>query len=162
MEWMDNTFWTLVALVIFLAGVVYLKVPGTITKSLDERGERISRELEEARKLREEAQTLLASYQRKQREAQAEADEIVEAAKAEAGRMIEETREELSVQLDRRTKLAEEKIKAAEAQAMAEVQSIAADAAVGAARVVIASKTDAAADAKIVDADIAKLGSQIG
>lgn len=158
----DNTFWALVALLIFMGGVLYLKVPGMVTKSLDERGERIARELEEARLLREEAQTLLASYQRKQREAKTEADEIIEAAKHEAARMIEEIRHDLSEQLDRRTKLAEDKINAAEATAMAEVQSIAADAAIGAAHTVIAAKIDAGADAKIVDADIAKLGAQIG
>ena len=162
MEWMDNTFWTLVALLIFLGGVLYLKVPATVLKSLDERSDRIARELEEARKLREEAQALLASYQRKQREAKAEADDIIEAARAEAAHMVEEIRADLSQQLDRRSKLAEEKIAAAEAQAMADVQSIAADAAVASARTVIAANMDAATDAKIVDAEIAGLGAKIG
>jgi len=162
MEWMDNTFWTLVALLIFLGGVLYLKVPATVLKSLDERSDRIARELEEARKLREEAQALLASYQRKQREAKAEADDIIEAARAEAAHMVEEIRADLSQQLDRRSKLAEEKIAAAEAQAMADVQSIAADAAVASARTVIAANMDAATDAKIVDAEIAGLGAKLG
>jgi len=158
----DNTFWALVALLIFIGGVFYLKVPSTVAKSLDERGEKIAKDLEEARKLREEAQALLASYQRKQREAQTEADEIIEAAKNEAAHMVEEIRGELAEQLDRRTKTAEDKIMAAEAQAMAEVQSIAADAAVSSARMVIAAKTDAAADAKIIDAEIATLGAKLG
>jgi len=162
MEWMDNTFWTLVALLIFLGGVLYLKVPATVLKSLDERSDRIARELEEARKLREEAQALLASYQRKQREAKAEADDIIEAARAEAAHMVEEIRADLSQQLDRRSKLAEEKIAAAEAQAMADVQSIAADAAVASARTVIAANMDAATDAKIVDAEIVGLGAKLG
>jgi len=157
----DNTFWALVALLIFLGGVLYLRVPGRVTKSLDERADRISRELDEARRLREEAQALLASYQRKQREAQQEADDIVEAAKHEAGRIIEETRADLATQLERRTRMAEEKISQAEAQAMAEVQAIAADTAVEAARSLIAERMDAGTDAKLVDADITALSGKL-
>jgi len=157
----DNTFWALVALLIFLGGVLYLRVPGRVTKSLDERADRISRELDEARRLREEAQALLASYQRKQREAQQEADDIVEAAKHEAGRIIEETRADLATQLERRTRMAEEKISQAEAQAMAEVQAIAADTAVEAARSLIAERMDAGTDAKLLDADITALSGKL-
>jgi vacuolar-type H+-ATPase subunit H len=80
----DATFWALVALIIFLGIVVYMKVPGMIAKSLDDRADKISNELEEARKLREEAQALLAEYQKKRKEAEKEAAEIVEAAKREA------------------------------------------------------------------------------
>jgi len=161
MEFFDNTFWALVALLIFLGGVIYLRVPGRVTKSLDDRADRIAKELDEARKLREEAQALLASYQRKQREAQKEADDIVEAAKQEAGRMIEETRADLAAQLERRTKIAEEKIAQAETQAMAEVQAVAANTAVEAARTLIGEKIDAGADAKLVDADIASLSGKL-
>jgi len=161
MEFFDNTFWALVALLIFLGGVIYLRVPGRVTKSLDDRADRIAKELDEARKLREEAQALLASYQRKQREAQQEADDIVEAAKHEAGRLIEETRADLAAQLERRTKIAEEKIAQAEAQAMAEVQAVAANTAVEAARTLISEKMDAGADAKLVDADIASLSGKL-
>ncbi len=161
MEFFDNTFWALVAMLIFLGGVLYMRAPSKVTKALDDRIDRIARELEEARKLREEAQTLLASFQRKQREAQAEADEILEAAKHEAARMIDETREELAEQLERRTKLAEDKIAQAEVQAMAEVREIAADTAVEAARTLIAAKIDAGADARIVDAEITSLGAKL-
>lgn len=161
MEFFDNTFWTLVALLIFLGGVIYLRVPGRVTKSLDDRADRIAKELDEARNLREEAQALLASYQRKQREAQQEAEDIVEAAQHEAKRIIEETRADLAAQLERRTKLAEEKIAQAEAQAMAEVRAAAADTAVEAARTIIAGRIDAGADAKLVDADIAALAGKL-
>jgi len=161
MEFLDNSFWSLAALIIFIGLVLYLKVPGRVTKSLDERADRISTELDEARKLREEAQALLASYQRKQREAQAEADDIVEAAQSEAKRLIEETRADIAAQLERRTKLAEEKIAQAETQAMAEVQAVAADTAVDAARAIIGQKIDAGADAKLVDADIDALGTKL-
>lgn len=157
----DNTFWALVALLIFLGGILYLRVPGMITKILDDRGERIARELDEARKLREEAQTLLASYQRKQREAQKEADDILEAAKHEATRMVKEIRDELAAQLDRRARQAEDKIAQAEAQALTEVREIAVDTATAAARALIADAIDASADAKIVEADIATLGDKL-
>ena len=80
----DATFWALVALVIFLGIVIYMKVPGMITKAFDDRAGKIRNELEEARKLREEAQALLAEYQRKRKEAEEEAAEIVDAAKREA------------------------------------------------------------------------------
>ncbi len=161
MESLDNAFWALVALLIFMGGVLYLRVPAMVTKALDERTDRIARELEDARKLREEAQALLASYQRKQREAQGEAEEILEAAKHEAVHMIDETRAALATQLERRTKLAEEKIAQAEAQALAEVQAIAADTAVEAARTLIAAKVDASTDARIIDTEIAELGPKL-
>ena len=67
---MDATFWALVGLVIFLGLIIYLKVPAMVTKSLDDRSEGIRDELEEARKLREEAQSLLADYETKRREAE--------------------------------------------------------------------------------------------
>jgi F-type H+-transporting ATPase subunit b len=156
-----NTFFALVALVIFVAGMIYLRLPGRITKSLDERAERIAKELEDARQLREDAQALLASYQRKQREAEQEAKDIVEAAKHEAARIIEDTRADLATQLERRTKIAEEKIAQAESQAMAEVQAVAADTAVAAARQLIAEKIDASADAKLVDRDIDALAGKL-
>ncbi len=70
---MDATFWATVALVIFLGIMIYVKVPGMITKSLDDRADRIRDELEQARRLREEAQELLAEYQRKRKEAEKEA-----------------------------------------------------------------------------------------
>ncbi len=161
MEFFDNTFWAMVALLIFGGGMLYLRVPAMVTKALDDRIARVARELDEARKLREDAQTLLASYQRKQREVQSEADEILDAAKREAAHMIDETRAALAIQLERRTKLAEDKIALAETQAVAEVQEIAADTAVEAARTLIALRIDADADAKIVDADIAQLGAKL-
>jgi F-type H+-transporting ATPase subunit b len=81
---MDATFWATVALLIFLAIVIYYKVPGMIAGQLDQRAAKIQNELDEARRLREEAQQLLADYQRKRKEAEAEAQGIVDAAKREA------------------------------------------------------------------------------
>ena len=105
----------------------------SIGKALDARGEAIRKDLEQARALREEAQKLLADYQRKQKEAQAEADAIVSAAKAEAERFKVEQIAKVQDFVARRTKLAEQKIAQAEASAVAEVRSAAADAAVAAA-----------------------------
>jgi len=81
---MDATFWAFVALIIFLGVLAYFKVPGMINGALDGRAERIRNELDEARKLREDAQQLLAEYQRKRQEAEQEAQDIVSAAKHEA------------------------------------------------------------------------------
>ena len=84
------SLWTLIGLVLFLGLMVYIKVPGTIAKSLDERAGNIRDELEEARRLREEAQQLLAEYQRKRKEAEREAGDIVEAAKRDPKNLAQE------------------------------------------------------------------------
>ncbi|MBL4645099.1 MAG: ATP F0F1 synthase subunit B, partial [Rhizobiales bacterium] len=83
----DATFWALVGLVLFLALIIYLKVPGKMGEALDKRSDAIRSELEDARRLREEAQALLAEYQRKQREAEREAEDIINQAKREAKAM---------------------------------------------------------------------------
>ena len=140
---MDATFWATVAFFIFFAIVLYLKVPGMISKSLDERAERIRGELEDARKLREEAQQLLAEYQRKRKDAEKEAAEIVEIAKREAGLLAEEAHAKTEEYVARRTALAELKIGQAERDAINEVRSNAVDLAVEAARQLLAGKVDA-------------------
>jgi F-type H+-transporting ATPase subunit b len=81
---MDATFWALVGLLIFIGIIVYVKVPGMIGGALDKRADQIRNELEEAKKLREEAQQLLAEYQRKRKEAESEAESILSAAEREA------------------------------------------------------------------------------
>lgn len=87
------TLWATIGLILFGAVVVYLKVPGMLGKSLDERAGKIRNELEEARRLREEAQQLLAEYQRKRKEAEAEAAGIVAAAEREAAALTAEARQ---------------------------------------------------------------------
>ncbi|MAS06165.1 MAG: ATP synthase F0 subunit B [Ahrensia sp.] len=136
----DATFWALVALIIFLAVVVYLKVPGMIGKSLDDRAEKIRNELEEARKLREEAQALLAEYQKKRKEAEKEAGDIVDAAKREAEMITTEAKQKTEEYVARRTALAEQKIAQAEADAMDEVRGSAVDMALAAATKIIGDK----------------------
>jgi F-type H+-transporting ATPase subunit b len=139
---MDSTFWATVALVIFLGIVAYIGVPGMIARSLDSRAERIRNELEEARKLREEAQQLLAEYQRKRKEAEQEAQDIVAAARREAESLTEDARRKSDEYVTRRTALAEQKIAQAERDAVNEVRSSAVDIAIAAAERILADKVD--------------------
>ncbi len=158
---MDATFWATVALVIFLAVVFYMKVPGTIGKSLDARADKIKAELEEARRLREEAQQLLAEFQRKRKEAEKEAADIVEHAKREAGQLVEEATQKTKDYVARRTALAEQKIGQAERDAVNEVRSKAVDIAVEAARAVLAAKVDVKAGEDLFKASLADLKSRL-
>tara|TARA_R110002110_G_scaffold6054_4_gene30593 strand:- start:13658 stop:14143 length:486 start_codon:yes stop_codon:yes gene_type:complete len=154
-------FWVLIAFLGFIALLIYYKVPGMVAGMLDKRAADIAAELDEARRLREEAQQLLASYQRKQREAMKEAEEIIAQAKVEAEQLAKETRANMEAQVERRTKLAEDKIAQAETQALNDVRATAAEVAVGAARRVIAAKIDAKKDADIVEKSIADLASKL-
>ena len=144
---LDATFWATVALFLFLGLMVYLKVPGMLTKSLDERANRIRDELEEARRLREEAQQLLAEYQRKRTEAEKEAGDIVAAAGREAEALRQDAKEKADEYVARRTTMAEQKIAQAEREAVNAVRSSAVDIAVEAARRVLAQQSDTAPSA---------------
>lgn len=155
------SIWVAVALVIFLGGVAYYGGFKVVTKALDDRAANISSELEEARKLREDAQALLASYKRKQMEAEKEAEDIVAQAKGEAERMKAETEAALADQLERRTKAAEQKIESAETQALNEVRSAATDVAIAAAAKVIATKVDGAKADQLVAEAINELGGKL-
>jgi F-type H+-transporting ATPase subunit b len=136
----DATFWAFVGLVLFFAVIIYLKVPGMVTSALDQRADTIQNELDEARRLREEAQALLADYQRKGREAETEAEEIVEQAKREAEALAAESGRRLEEYVANRTRQAEEKIAQAEAQALQEVRALSADVAIAAAEKLLAAK----------------------
>lgn len=157
----DSSFWVAVAFVLFVLALIYFRVPGRITEALDARSAQIAQELDEARKLREEAQALLANYQRKQRDAEQEAEDIVTQARAEAERLAAETRENLTAQLERRTKQAEDKIAQAEAQAVKEVKDAAATVAASAARRIISERIDEGRDAQMIDQDIHNLGTKL-
>jgi F-type H+-transporting ATPase subunit b len=146
---MDATFWAFIALVLFLGVVVYFKVPGIIGKSLDDRAAKIRNELDEARRLREEAHQLLGEFQKKRKEAEKEAADIVAAAKREAEALVEDAHKKTEEYVARRAALAEQKIGQAERDAVAEVRSIAVDVATEAARAVLAGKLDAQAGAKL-------------
>ncbi len=133
----EAEFWVAVAFVIFVGVMLKLGVHRLIASSLDDRAARIKAELDEATRLREEAQALLAAYQRKRKEADREADAIVVAAQAEAERLAAEAKTKVEEFVARRTKMAETKIAQAEAQAVADVRAAAADAAVAAAEKIL-------------------------
>jgi F-type H+-transporting ATPase subunit b len=139
---MDATFWALIGLIIFLAILAYLKVPGMVGRSLDERADRIKNELEEARTLREEAQQLLAEYHRKRKEAEKEAGDIVASAEREAKVLLEDAKRATEEYVARRNKLAEQKIATAEVDAINAVRASAVDLAVAAAGKIVADKVD--------------------
>jgi F-type H+-transporting ATPase subunit b len=148
------TLWATIALIIFLAIVIYIKVPGMIAKALDGRAAKISNELEEARRLREEAQQLLGQYQRKRKESEQEAADIVAAAKREADMLAADAHKKTEDYVARRTALAEQKIGQAERDAIAEVRASAVDIAVEAARALLAGKVDAKAGADLFKASL--------
>jgi F-type H+-transporting ATPase subunit b len=136
----DARFWAFLSFLIFVGFMIYLKVPGVITGFLDRRAEGIRTELDQARKLREEAQALLADYQRKARQAESEAEEIVDQARREAEALSVEGKRRVEEYVASRTRLAEQKIAQAEAQAVQEVRALSADVAVAAAEKILAAR----------------------
>ncbi len=133
----EAEFWVAIGFLIFIAVLLKLGVHRTVLGALDSRTARIQSELDEARRLREEAMAILAQYQRKRHEAEDEAQTIILNAKAEGERLATEARQKVEEFVARRTKMAETKIAQAEAQALAEVRSAAADAAVAAAEKIL-------------------------
>ena len=129
----DPTFWVMVAFFVFV-GALARPISGAIAAALDKRADKIRADLEEAEKLREEAQNLLASYQRQQRDAVKAAEAIVEHAKDEAERLTQQGRERLKAALERREKQAMDRITQAEAAALEKVQAHTVDVAIGATR----------------------------
>ena len=153
--------WVAVAFVLFVALLVYLKVPAMLAKLLDERADKISKELAEAKKLREEAQALLAEYQKKRAEAEKDAANIVAQAKIEAESYSVETRKKLAETIERRTKQAAQKIAQAEAAAIKEVRTTATEAAIAAASKLVGEAVQGAKGSKLIDESIAAVKSRL-
>ena len=130
-------FWVAAAFVIFCGIIIYVGAHKKIIEALDQRAARIKAELDEARRLRDEAAALLAQYQGKQRDAENEAAGIISGAKAEAERLAAEAKTKMEEFVLRRTQMAETKIAQAEAQALADVRAAAAEAAVTAAEKIL-------------------------
>jgi len=137
----DAEFWVALAFIVFLGLLGYLGVHRIVAKSLDDRAARIKAELDEARKIKDEAVQLLAEYQRKRHAAEDEAQNIIAGAKAEAERLAAEAKVRIEDFVARRTKMAETKIAQAEAQAAADVRSAAAEAAIAAAEKILSAET---------------------
>jgi len=156
----DPAFWVAVAFVIFAAFMLW-KVSSKVTDALDSRAAGISRELDDAAALREEAQALLASYQRKQRDAMAEADDIVAQAKVEAERLAADAEVALEAEIKRRTDMALEKITQAEAQVVQEVRNTAIDVAVKAAETLIKDSIDDTKAASLINDSIGDIEGKL-
>ena len=157
----NTNFVVLIAFLLFVAVLLYLKVPSLLGGMLDKRADGIQSELDEARALREEAQTLLASYERKQKEVQEQADRIVAHAKEEAAEAAEQAKADLKVSIARRLKAAEDQIASAEQGAVKEVKDKAVTIAVAAAKDVIAQQMTAADGDKLIDAAIADVDAKL-
>jgi F-type H+-transporting ATPase subunit b len=156
----EPEFWVAVAAVVFII-VAWRPARRALLGSLDARAERIRSELDEARRLRDEADQLLASYHQKEREAAAEAAAIIAQAKDEAGRIAAQTTRELEQTLARRQRLAEERIAQAEAKAVDEIRAVAVDVAIAAARDVIAAETASGRGEALIDSAIAALPQRL-
>jgi len=156
----DPEFWVLVAALIFVA-IAWKPARNAMIGSLDARAARIREELEEARRLREEAQQLLAEYQRRQREAATKAEQIVAHAKSEAERVAAQAARDLEQSLQRRQRLAEERIAQAESRALGEIRAVATDVAIAAAREVLVAELDQQRGAALLDEAIAALPQQL-
>ena len=157
----EPEFWVAVSFFIFVAVVLYLGVHKKIAAALDARAAAIAKELEDAKRLREEAEKVLADYRRKQGDAAKETKAIIDLATKEAEILAAETRRSMQEHFDRRMKLAEDKIARAETEALREVRAAAADAAVAAAQSLIAQKLTPEAAGKLVKQGIDALKGKL-
>lgn len=155
------TIWVFGALVLFIALLLYKGIHRVIAKALDTRANKIREELDGAKRLREEAQALLASYQRKQVDAEEQAKEIVRQAKADAETMAEKARKDLKIRLARRAKLAEVKIANAEVQAITDVKARAVDLATKAAENLIRNQYKTADHIALIKDGTTQLGKAL-
>lgn len=157
----NTNFVVTIAFILFLGILAYFKVPGTVAKMLDKRAEGIREELNEARALREEAQTVLASFERKQKEVQAQADRIVDTAKEEAALAADQAKADLEKSIARRLAAAQDQIASAQSAAIKDVRDRAITIAVAAAKDVMSKQLTAAARAKLVEESIAQVETKL-
>lgn len=158
----DPTFWVAICVLAFLSFLFFKGVHKVMGTALDARSTKISEELAEARRLREEAQTLLASYKRKQKEAEDLAEDIVKQARHDAELMAVNARKDMAERLERRTAAAEAKIKSAEVQALNEVRAKAADVSLKAAEALLRNDLKSPQHANLIKDGIAQMGKVLG
>ena len=158
---LEPEFWVAISFFVFLAVALYLGVHKKIASALDARAAAITKELDEAKRLRQEAEKVLADYRRKEGDAAKEAEAIIGLATKEAEILAAETRRSMKEHFERRMKLAEDKIARAEADALREVRAAAADAAVAAAQAVIAAKLTPEAADKLIGQGIDALKGKL-
>jgi F-type H+-transporting ATPase subunit b len=157
---LDNSFYALLALVIFCGMALYFGVHKIIAKMLDAQIQKIADDIAEAKKLREEAAALLVEYEQKRVAAEGEAAGIIAAAQEEATRLTAEAKASLEELVTRRTKAVEDKIAQAEAQAVAEVRSRSADVAIEAARLVLTDEMNKKGG-QVIDKAISDVASRL-
>ena len=160
-SFLNATFFVGLAFLCFIGILFYFKVPAMLTGALDDRSKKIADDLEQARKLREEAQALLATYERKQRDALAEAEEIIAHAREEALREAEIAAKKLEEAIARRQQAALDKIALAETQAQKEVRDAAIEIAITAATAVVAQQVQGDRADALIDAATADLGRHL-
>jgi F-type H+-transporting ATPase subunit b len=157
----EPEFWVAVAFVILMGVFGYLGVHRTVLKTLDHRRDRIKAELDDARRLKEEAVKLLAEYKARHASAEREAQDIIASARAEAERIASEAKTKMEDFVARRTKTAESKIALAEAQALADVRAAAADAAVIAASTILSQSVKGAVGDELLAKGIAEVREKL-
>lgn len=161
MSFIDAEFFIAVAFVLFVLGLAYIGAHKRVTGALDTRSQRIDGELREAKRLREEAAALLASFETKKVEAEKEADAIIAQAREDAERLARETEGRMNDFVTRRTKQAEQKIAFAEVQATAEVRAAAAEAAVRAAESVLRNEVKGPLGGELIGKGIADVKGRL-
>ncbi|MFI4975276.1 MAG: F0F1 ATP synthase subunit B [Caulobacterales bacterium] len=162
MERLQNAHvWEAVGLFIFLGVLIWLKVPGMALAALDARGAKIQAQLDEAQKLRQEAENLLAQIKVQREETERQAAAMLAAARADADRLRAEAKVALEAQIVRRGQMAERRIALAESQAAAEVKAAAADLAAQAAEAVLSARLAGAKTDPLVDQAISQLASKL-
>lgn len=157
----DTNFWVLVSFAGFVGLLIYYGIPAKVATLLDQRAEKIRRELDEARRIRDEARDILADYESKRRGAEKEAQDIVAQAGREAESYAEEMRQAMKDSLERRKKLAQDKIARAETQAVAEVRALAVDKAVAAAEAIIRDGMTADRAQTLIQAGVADVRAKL-
>jgi len=157
----DAHVWEAIGLAIFLILLIYLKVPGMALAALDSRATKIQAQLDEATKLREEAERLLAEIKAQREASEHQAEAIVAAAREEALRLGEEAKVKLEAQIKRHGQMAERRIAIAEAQAAAEVKAAAADLAAQAAEAVLSARLAAATSDPLIDVAVAAVATKL-
>jgi F-type H+-transporting ATPase subunit b len=157
----EPDFWEGLGLAIVIGLILYQRVPAMLAKMLDARAIAIQNELTQAKQLREEAEAVLVRYTERASHAQAEAQTILTQAKQEAERFAKESEVQLKALVERRARQARDRIARAEAQAMAEIRSMAADAAASAAATIIAKRLDENQASTLIDGSIKDLGGKL-
>ena len=157
----DESFFVALAFAAVIAAFLYLKLPQRLLAALDAKSAEIANELDEARRLREEAEALLADYETRRKSAEQQAEEIVTEARETAQRLAEEARVAMQVQLERRTQQAESKIARAEEQLVGEVRAAITRLAVDAATHLIETGMSAQQANTLIEQNISELKDRL-